>query len=76
MENQNVEEQREKVIENIVSLLRTNRFSVEFKVMKKPRGIRIIHEVTQEQMDDILKNVRVVREKKSELEEPKGKEEG
>ena len=51
------EEQREQVIQNITGLLRTNPFSFEFKVVKKPKGIKVIIEVTQEQMDDITKNV-------------------
>lgn len=32
-------------------MLRTTSFQVEFKVKKKPAGIKITIEVTQEQMD-------------------------
>ena len=49
-----VEEQKEMLIESLASLLRTTPFTVEFKVVKKPKGIRIIHEVTKEQMDAIV----------------------
>jgi len=42
---------RQKVIENITGMLQTTPFTFEFKVVKKPKGIKIIHEVTQEQMD-------------------------
>ena len=49
-----VEEQKEKLIESLASLLRTTPFTVEFKVVKNPKGIRIIHEVTKEQMDAIV----------------------
>lgn len=45
------EEQREQIIQQIADMLRTTKFSVEFAVKKNPKGIRIIHEVTQEQMD-------------------------
>lgn len=44
------EEQREIVIQNIAGLLRKTSFSVELKVVKKPKGIKIIQEVTQEQL--------------------------
>lgn len=49
------EQQREKAIENIAGLLRRNPFSIEFKVKKKPQGIKIIYEVTQEEMEVIVK---------------------
>ena len=45
------EEKREQTIQGLVSLLRTSPFQVEFKVKKKPAGIKITIEVTQEQMD-------------------------
>lgn len=50
------EEQREQSIQSLADLLRTVPFSVEFKVKKKPAGITIIYEVTQEEMDEIMKN--------------------
>ena len=49
------EEQREIVIQNIAGLLRKTSFSVELKVVKKPKGIKIIQEVTQEQLDVMMK---------------------
>ena len=48
------EEKREKAIQNIAEGLRRNPFSVAFKVKKKPAGIKIIFEVTQEEMDAML----------------------
>lgn len=51
------EEQREQIIQQIAYMLRTTQFSVEFAVKKNPKGIRIIHEVTQEQMDKYISNV-------------------
>lgn len=48
------EEKREQAIQNITEMLRTSPFTFEFKVKKKPAGIKIIYEVTQEQMDEIV----------------------
>ena len=45
------EEKREQAIQSVAEGLRRNPFSVEFKVKKKPAGIKITIEVTQEQMD-------------------------
>ena len=49
------EAKREEVIENISNLLRTNPFTFEIKVVKKPKGIKMIYEITQEEMDAMLK---------------------
>lgn len=49
------EEMINEAIKNVAELLRTNPFKMEFKVVKKPKGIRIIYEVTQEEMDTIIK---------------------
>lgn len=50
-----IEEKREAIILSIAEQLRTTPFTFEFKVVKKPKGIKIIHEVTQEQLDFLLK---------------------
>ena len=49
------EEKREQTIQGIADMLRTSPFQVEFKVKKKPAGIKVIIEVTQEQMDGLTK---------------------
>lgn len=49
------EEKREQTIQSLADMLRTSPFQVEFKVKKKPAGIKVIIEVTQEQMDGITK---------------------
>lgn len=49
----NNEENREQLIQKVAELLRENGFTFIFKVKKKPEGIKIIWEVTQEQMDAI-----------------------
>ena len=51
------EEKREQTIQGLADMLRTSPFQVEFKVKKKPAGIKVIIEVTQEQMDKITKLV-------------------
>ncbi len=49
------EEKREQTIQGLADMLRTSPFQVEFKVKKKPAGIKVIIEVTQEQMEGIVK---------------------
>ena len=49
------EEKREQTIQSLADMLRTSPFQVEFKVKKKPAGIKVIIEVTQEQMDGLTK---------------------
>ena len=51
------EEKREQTIQGIADMMRTSPFQVEFKVKKKPAGIKVIIEVTQEQMEGITKQV-------------------
>ena len=48
-------EKREQIIQDLADMLRTSPFQVEFKVKKKPAGIKVIIEVTQEQMEGIAK---------------------
>jgi len=48
------EQQREQTIQQLADLLRVHPFEVEYKVKKKPQGIKVIFEVTQEQMDAFL----------------------
>ena len=48
------EQQREQTIQSLVNILRTHPFSVEFVVKKKPAGIKIIFEATQEYMNQMM----------------------
>ena len=48
------EEKREQVIQNLSDMLRHNPFTFEFKVRKNPKGIKVIYEVTQEEMDRMM----------------------
>lgn len=61
------DEKREQTIQGLADMLRTSPFQVEFKVKKKPAGIKVIIEVTQERMEGIAKQIL----KKTERVEPK-----
>ena len=50
------EEKREQTIQGLADMMRTSPFQVEFKVKKKPAGIKVIIEVTKEQMEGIAKH--------------------
>ena len=52
------EEQREKVIQSLANMMRTTPFTSEFKVVKKPKGIKVIIEMTQEQMNQVMEQAR------------------
>ena len=49
------QKKREQTIRGLADMLRTSPFQVEFKVKKRPAGIKVIIEVTQEQMEGIAK---------------------
>lgn len=51
------EVKRQQVIQGLISLLQSTPFSVEYKVKKKPKGIKVVIEVTQEQMESLAKQV-------------------
>lgn len=51
------EKKREQVIQGLTGLLQYTPFTVEYKVKKKPAGIKVIIEVTQEQMESLAKQV-------------------
>lgn len=48
------EEQREQALQSIMNMLRDTDFSVEFIVKKNPKGAKIIFELTQEQLEEIM----------------------
>lgn len=49
------EERREQAIQELANMLRCTDFQVEFRVKKKPAGIKVIIDVAQDQMDMIAK---------------------
>lgn len=49
------EDARENAIQYVAHMMRDMNFNIEFAVKKKPQGMKIIFEVTQDQMDEIMK---------------------
>lgn len=56
------EEKREQAIADIADLLRVMPFSVECKVKKNPKGIKIIYEITPEEMDTMMGGLKKMTE--------------
>ncbi len=52
------EEKREQAIQAIANMMRKTRFDIELKVKKKPKGIKVIIEVTQEKMDAMVEQMK------------------
>lgn len=52
------DEKREQAILAIADMMRDYGFNLEFKVKKKPQGVKVIIEVTQEQMDAMMDNMK------------------
>ena len=59
----NITKPREAVIESFVDILRHTPFTVQFKVVKNPKGIKIIHEVTKEELDAVMNKAMEEEEK-------------
>lgn len=66
-----VEVDKKEFIKKLIPLLEIALTSFEYKVVKKPKGIRIIQEVSQEQMDAIIRKaaekVKAVKDGKKEV---------
>ena len=52
------DEKREQTIQGIADMLQITPFQVEFKVKKRPQGIKVVIEVTQEQMNATMENLK------------------
>ena len=59
--NMTPEEQREQFILSLADVLRKTPFTFEFQVRKKPKGIKIIYQVTQEHLDAIVRNAKEMK---------------
>lgn len=57
------DEKREQAIQAIAAMMRDSGFNLEFKVKKKPQGVKVIIEVTQDQMDAMMDNMKQKMEK-------------
>jgi hypothetical protein len=51
---QEQKQQRELMIQKLTEMLRHNPFTFEFKVKKNPQGIKVIYEVTQEELSALM----------------------
>lgn len=56
-----LEEKRDAAVQSLIGLLKNNPFTMEYKVVKKPKGIKIIFEVTREEMDALMQMLREKR---------------
>jgi hypothetical protein len=56
------DEKREQAIQANADMMRDSGFNLEFKVKKKPAGVKVIIEVTQEQMDTMVDNMKQKKE--------------
>ena len=63
MQTINVKEQREQVIENICEIIRTNHVTFEFQVKEKPKGVKVIYEITQAEMNAMMNKAAEKEEK-------------
>lgn len=50
----NEKEKRDFVINLVTNVMRTHPFDIVFKVKKKPKCMKIVFEVTDEEMQDII----------------------
>ena len=57
-----IEEKREQLILSLADVLRKTPFTFEFQVRKKPKGIKIIYQVTQEHLDAMIQNAKAKEE--------------
>lgn len=51
-----MEKRKEMAVQSIIVLMESEPFTFAFRVKKKPKGLRIIYELTQEEMDMLVKN--------------------
>ena len=56
-----LEEKRDAAVQSLMELLKNNPVTMEYKVVKKPKGIKIIFEVTREEMDALMQMLREKR---------------
>ena len=54
MKQKEIRDQRSLLVNRITEMLMSQGFTFEYAVRKKPKGIRIIYEVTQEELDAMV----------------------
>ena len=54
MKSQEIKDQRSLLVNRITEMLMSQGFTFEYVVRKKPKGIRIIYEVTQDELNAMV----------------------
>ena len=58
MKQKEIKDQRSLLVNRITEMLMSQGFTFEYVVRKKPKGIRIIYEVTQEELNAMVEKSR------------------
>ena len=58
-----VDEQRKKVLKGIMYIIEHNHVTLEIVVKKKPKGVKVIWEVTEEHMKQMIEKCKSREEK-------------
>ncbi len=56
MKPEEIRDEKFLIVNSIMELLMSHGFTLEYVVRKKPKGIKIVYEITQEQMDALIEN--------------------
>ena len=56
MKPEEIRDEKSLIVHSVMELLMSHGFTLEYVVRKKPKGIKVIYEVTQEQMDALIEN--------------------
>ena len=56
MKQKEIRDNKLLLVNRITEMLMSHGFTFEYAVRKKPKGIRIVYEVTQEEMDALIEN--------------------
>lgn len=54
MKQKEIRDQKSLLVNRITEMLMSHGFTFEYAVRKKPKGIRIVYEVTQEEMNAMV----------------------
>ena len=62
MKQKEIKDQRSLLVNRITEMLMSQGFTFEYAVRKHPKGIRIIYEVTQEELDAMVEKCKEEKE--------------
>ena len=57
MEQKEQEATKQTIVQYITDLLNCNPFTFDIQVKENPKGVKVIYDVTQEELDAIMKEV-------------------